>query len=225
MPTATADVARPMLEAGRRRCHIINLIRDHRPDIRFMKRQIDARCKAIMKFFTPELYLKFNSPDDDVADQADQEWEAAVKAYQKHLDHLRDHIPQQVRSLSELCLHDCEVLAWDEAMEPDPRLSAGPLPVWSAFSVLSLRREGEVLSLNYVLWDKIRHCAAPDDWPFSDSRPCWLYDEIDVAQGPGKFLQRILFSDGATAEIPFAIVLIHAIAWQSAQRHSLPQRA
>ena len=32
-----------------------------------------------MKFFTPELYLRSNSPDDVVADQADQAWEEAIR--------------------------------------------------------------------------------------------------------------------------------------------------
>ena len=43
-----------------------------------------------MKFFTPELYQRFNSPDDGVADHADQEWEQALQDYERHLQGLRD---------------------------------------------------------------------------------------------------------------------------------------
>jgi len=39
-----------------------------------------------MHYFTPELYLRYNSEEDDVADAADAEWEAALKGYRAHLD-------------------------------------------------------------------------------------------------------------------------------------------
>lgn len=67
-------------------------------------------AKQSMKFFTPELYLRFNSQDDDIADQADRCWESAIKAYHEHLDRIRDQMSQQVKSLSELFPHDCELL-------------------------------------------------------------------------------------------------------------------
>jgi len=31
-----------------------------------------------MRFFTPELFIRFNSPDDMEADRADADWEAAI---------------------------------------------------------------------------------------------------------------------------------------------------
>lgn len=221
MPTATAGGARRTLEADQKHCRIFNLIHGHRPDTRSMKHPIDAPSEQSMRFFTPELYLRFNAQDDDVADQADMDWESAIHAYHEHLNGIRDQMPQQVKTLSELCLHDCDLLGWDENIEPDPRFSAGPLPVWSAFSVMSLRRDGDLVSLNYVLWDKIRHHPAPSGWPFFKSHPCWLYDEIDIAQGEhGKFLHRILFSDGTTAQIPFAMVHVHTVAIQPGQRAS-----
>jgi len=34
-----------------------------------------------MRFFTPELYVKFNSPDDVEANRADEDWEAAIREY------------------------------------------------------------------------------------------------------------------------------------------------
>jgi hypothetical protein len=168
-----------------------------------------------MRFFTPVLYLQFNSPDDEIANEADKAWEEALTRYQRHLEVIKDQMPEQARALAELHLHDCEVLGWDEATLPDLRDTGRPFPVWSAFSVLSVRRDSEVFSLNYVLWDKIRRYPAPDGWPFSKSRPHWLYDEIDVAADePGRFMHRILFSDGTTAEIPFAIVFVHSVAWE-----------
>jgi len=34
-----------------------------------------------MQFFTPELYLRFNSRDDAVAMAAEAEWEKAITSY------------------------------------------------------------------------------------------------------------------------------------------------
>lgn len=179
-----------------------------------MKRQTDAPFKQPMRFFTPDLYLRFNSPDDDVADRANNEWEEALSSYEKRLAVLREQLPERVRTLAELCLHDCDVLGWDEATQPDLRPTSEPLPVWSAFSVLSLRRGRGVVSLNYVLWDKVRRFEAPPEWPFSKSGQHWLYDEVDIAPGEaGRFLHRILFSDGTTAEVPFAIAFVHSVSW------------
>lgn len=185
----------------------------------FMKPSIDAPADQVMRFFEPDLYLRFNSPNDDVADRANEEWEQALDNYELHLRHLRGQMPEQVKALADLCLHDCLVLGWDDAIEPVLRPTIEPLPVWSAFSVLSVRRGGEIVSLNYILWDKIRRCAPPSDWPVSKSRPHWLYDEVDAVTGkPGNFLHRILFSDGTAAEIPFAIVFLHILAWEPEQQ-------
>jgi hypothetical protein len=71
-----------------------------------------------MRFFTPDLYVRFNSSDEKEADRANEAWEAALSGYRKHLDGIRDCMPSQVRNLSELNLHDAEVLACDQAVEP-----------------------------------------------------------------------------------------------------------
>lgn len=54
-----------------------------------------------------------------------------------------------------------------------------------------------------------------------------MYDEVDVAPGkPGRFIHRILFSDGVTAEIPFAIVFIHTVEWERMKKgRTLPHSA
>lgn len=212
---AAASAARRMREVVHKHYPITSPSGGRPRDIPFMKRQIDVRPDGGMKFFTPELYLRFNSPDDNVADRADRDWEGAIKAYEKRLNDLRDRMPLQVRELSELCLHDWEIVAWNEAVEPDLRLAGEASPVWSAFSVLSLRRGNEIISLNYVLRDDLRRHPAPSGWPFSATRICWMYDEVDIVSAkPGDYLHRILFSDGTTACIPFAIVFLHRIVWQ-----------
>lgn len=166
-----------------------------------------------MRFFTPDLYVRFNSPDDPEADEADAAWEAALAGYREHLDRLRDRMSPQVRKLAGLCLHDAELLACDQAVEPAfpfPFEPFGFPPLWSAMAVVSVKHEGQVTSLVYALWDRLREYPAAAGWPFSRARTHWLYDEVDLAPGPRPaFLHRILLSDGRVLEVPFLSAFVH----------------
>jgi hypothetical protein len=172
-----------------------------------------------MRYFTRQLYLEFNSPDDGVADRADEAWEAALREYGKHLDAIRDRMPSNVAKLAALNLHDAEVLSRVEEVQPGapvfPVDFPHPLPVavWSAVAILSVRVGDDVLSLIYCLWDHLREHPAPEDWPFSKLREHWLYDEVDLAsQRRGPFIHRILLSSGVELEVPFTTVVIHRFA-------------
>jgi hypothetical protein len=169
-----------------------------------------------MKFFTPELFIKFNSSDAAEADRADEEWEEAIRAYRQHLDSLRDQMPSQVARLANLCLHDAEILACDQPIEPFFPISAfEPFPFWSGFAILSVRQEDRIISLIYVLWDRVRDYLPGEEWPFSRLRRHWLYDEVDVSPNRrGMFLHRVLLSDGTVMEIPFLSALIHSFPWK-----------
>ena len=168
-----------------------------------------------MKFFTPKLFLQFNSADDEVADRADADWEAAIREYRSHLEGLRDQMPAQVQSLAALVLHDAELLALEQPFVPLTPFPAGLFPLWSGFAILSVKHEEGIVSLIYLLWDRLRSHQAEEPWPFSSLRPHWLYDEIDVTPDqPGMFLHRVLLSDGTVMEIPFVSALIHSIPLQ-----------
>jgi hypothetical protein len=181
-----------------------------------MKPQTEKLSEPDMRFFTRELYTQFNSLDEDEANRADEAWEAAIQAYHGHLESLREQMPDQVRKLAKLCLHDAEVLAQKLVIEPVAALPIEPLwpgPLWSAVSILSVEQDGKVLSLIYSLWDHVREYAPQGNWPFSKLRKHWLYDEVDVAAGsPRLFLHRVLFSDGKITEIPFMSVIMHSVS-------------
>lgn len=163
-----------------------------------------------MRFFTPDLYLRFNSPDDAVADAADTEWGEALRGYREHLDRLRERLPTRVRELAELNLHDAELLARQDADTPISPEPTKFFPFWVPQSILSLRLGDTLVTLIYHLFDNVRTTPAPADWPFSKGRVDWLYDEIDVSPEPrGAFLHRVFLSDGRVLEIPFASVVIH----------------
>jgi hypothetical protein len=227
MRTAAPNVARRMRVPALWRCHIFNLIPGLRRDIHSMKHPIEKPSDRIMRFFTPELYVQFNSADDDVADRANEAWEKALEAYRIHLAGIRDRMPTHVRNVSELCLHDAEVLGFEQESQacfpfPEP---LGTTPHWSALAIVSLKQDDTIRSLYYVLWDRVRQYPPPKNWPFSKLQKHWLYDEMDVtANQRALLLHRVLFSDGSIAEIPFISVVASSVTLPSGNENRVAKR-
>lgn len=173
-----------------------------------------------MKFFTPELYLRYNSDDDAEADQAESQWEAAIRCYRSHLKELAPSLPRRVKTLAEeVCLHDAEILALKEDA-PDARRPLFPIPV----GILSMKQGSEFANIVYILWDKIAATRPIEDWPFSASRPQWLYDEIDrEGEEGGLYWQRILWSDGRVVAIPFVDVIVQSYSLRETETAILPR--
>jgi hypothetical protein len=65
-----------------------------------------------MKYFTPELLERVASLDDDVADDAQDEWERAIVRSNRHWQKIKKAFPAAVRRFEEdhVCLHDAQVL-------------------------------------------------------------------------------------------------------------------
>ncbi|MEW4570644.1 hypothetical protein AB1L88_22500 [Tautonia sp. JC769] len=167
-----------------------------------------------MMYFTPDLYRRFNSPDEAIADQADEDWEAALRAYRDSLAPHLDAMNPRIRALAEgrqgLCFHDAELLSIQEEA-PISLPSASPLP---PVALVSLADEGSIAELVYFLWAPIEQTSPPDDWPFAASRTHWLYDEIQVSAGRSPsdaphYRHEILLSDGRIVSISFFDMLIH----------------
>jgi hypothetical protein len=173
-----------------------------------MKRQIEKPSEPFMRFFTPDLYLRFNSPHDEVADEANDAWEEAIAKYQEHLDRLRKKMPPAVQRLADLCLHDAEIIEIREE-DVDTLRSANAAetviaPPGLRLGILSARQEHQAVSIFYILKGSIREYAAPGNWPFSKERTHLLYDEIDSdGDHPSGFVHRMLLSDGTVLEIAF----------------------
>lgn len=176
-----------------------------------------------MKYFTPELYVRFNSSDEKVADRADREWERNIEKYEQYLDGVRDRLPTQLRKLTELHNHDARVLSRVEEIQagrayPFPDF---PFPFpgsWSAVAILSLKTDETIRSLIYSLWDHTRVLPFKGAWPFSKEAEHWLYDELDFP--PDRHagcLHRVLLSSGTELEIPFTSVVIHEFSLTPAE--------
>ncbi|MFO0970373.1 MAG: hypothetical protein U0793_32895 [Gemmataceae bacterium] len=160
-----------------------------------------------MRFFTPELYLRFNSSDEDEVVRAREEWEEAIARYRGRLATLRETMPSQVQKLTELCFHDAEIATRFADTHALPFLP--PAPLWTAVAVFVLRNEDQFSELIYSLWDQVTEAKAPKRWRFSKERVHWLYDEIDQ-HAPGQFFSHtILLSDGKVVRVPFVSVIFH----------------
>jgi hypothetical protein len=170
-----------------------------------------------MKYFTPELYQRFNSIDVDEAERADKACDRAEATYKERLAQIREHMPSQVVKLSELCLHDALVVARVEQAEPAGEFGFPngtqpfPLPfVWTAVAIISVTLGEEVISFIYSLSDRTETREAPEGWRFSKLQEQWHYDELDLMNDDrGPFVHRILLSTGITLEIPVVSVIVH----------------
>lgn len=172
-----------------------------------------------MRFFTPELYVRFNSSDDKVADEAYQEWEKAAEQYTQHLAAIRERAPSQVQRLTELSLHDALILSRVEQIQAGGRhffreFEPFVAPVWYATAIVTVKDEDTIRSLIYCLWDNVRTHSHQQGWPFSKEGEHWLYDEVELVDTErrmwsGGYLHRILLSSGVELEIPFTTLFLH----------------
>jgi hypothetical protein len=169
-----------------------------------------------MQFFTPELYLKFNSKRNEEALAADEEWENAITRYNERLESLRSKMPSQVVKLTELCLHDADVLLRREQQQP-LKLPFTPewppfgawVPPWYGTFTFAVQQGDEVLAIVYLLSDHVTEQQPVQAWSFSKSREHWLYDEINLStEGGGHFVHNVLLSSGLVLSIPFSNVLL-----------------
>jgi hypothetical protein len=165
-----------------------------------------------MKYFTPELFIAFNSSDREIASDASTQWDKVVAAYDRQLRSLRRKLPQPVRQLTNLCLHDAEFIEFEE-VSPNGR---------RAVAHVVLRQHGEIIFLSYFLLEKPSIGRPIEDAVFSRHAVQWLYDEVDC-QGPGDFRHDILLSDGRVFRLRFehlSILTAVASAPEPAARRS-----
>jgi hypothetical protein len=158
-----------------------------------------------MKFFTPELLVRFRSADDDIADQANKEWERAIERYRRRFQRIRYRLPESLRVFDrEQCLHDAEVFgpAW---------LPLPPLRVERRVVVLIAQQINTMLPETQHTLAILEYSVATDpviEKPVSDESfrespaPQWEYDEIDLIE-PSLFSHEILFSDGRVVKMLF----------------------
>ena len=147
-----------------------------------------------MKFFTPELYVRFNSTNASVANRADADWERALTAYRKHLRSIRLKLPASAVCLAnDTCLHDAEYLGFSKMTMP---------AMTGDVAMIAVRKDGAVNFLVYVLDSEPLVARPLESDAFDVSQSHWLYDEVDVV-GASVFQHEILLSDGRVLSVRF----------------------
>lgn len=162
-----------------------------------------------MKFFTPELYVQFNSKNDDVALEAHEEWERCVKRYRRHYKKIEARLPPMFRRFhDEQCLHDADVFA--------PAFLPRNAP-WNGQEVVIVAQQINTLFVEYINTLAILQytiTTAPIiETPLASSvfhkgQPNWLYDEVDVVEA-GVYSHEILISDGRVIKVQFSDFTYH----------------
>ncbi len=146
-----------------------------------------------MKYFTPNLIDRFGSPDDVVANAADEEWEALNEKYESYLRQIEPQLPAHVREFTHLLLHDARV--YSLARQGDQLL-------------LVLHKDippRDLVILRYTL------TAEPyidrEALPAAHRSPVmdFLYDEFELIQGGERpeYAQAILFGNGWEMRLRF----------------------
>ena len=147
-----------------------------------------------MRYFTPELYLRFNSPDRAKMARAHDDWEDALQAYRRHLQQIGPQMSLPARNVAEsLCLHDADYLG----MAVVPMLDVG-----KSLAVLLARQNARRVCLVYLLDMQPLIQESPPRWPFSKDQVHWLYDEFDVDQC-GLQQHEVLLSNGQILTLRF----------------------
>ena len=168
-----------------------------------------------MKYFTPELYIQFNSADEKEADRAFDLWEKAIEKYQNAVQANRGLFSTGIKEfLEHYNLHDGRLVRKDTStVESIWRQFPNSL-MESVYSI-SLIQNGNVVVLNYILSGDVRTVEPDGNWPFPKSKGGWLYDEIhkeDRAEIGHMWSHHILLSDGTELIVPFLDMFIQKIS-------------
>ena len=163
-----------------------------------------------MRFFTPDLFLRVNSSNEEIADSAQEAWEFATHSYQHHLKTVLRSAPRNIVELAGACFHDAVIvgLTFDPyGRDPFQYSSGGRIPPSvprPSPATFKLALAGRSIALVYLVWDGVTTTPPNPGWSEHKGPLLWLYDEIDeIWSRFGMFIHRILVSNGQVWEIPF----------------------
>jgi hypothetical protein len=153
-----------------------------------------------MKYFTPDLVVRFGSKDDAVADAAEREWEEAGDRYVAYLDTIRPHLSAGLRAIDEsYYLHDS--------------LIRGMGQQGSTFSmILQLDTPPQsILTFTYDLVEPpvITRDVLPQEQRTTGDIVSWQYNEIEIIPGdPPTWREALLLSNGWELALHFRDVQV-----------------
>lgn len=145
-----------------------------------------------MKYFTPDLLNWIRSENEDISEEAHDEWDRAIERYDRRWRRIKGAFPESVRRFDEdhICLHDADVLSMGRTgntfvmlLETEPPASK---PV-----VLTFTLRGEPVIETGTL------VGSRASGPFH-----WLYEEWDLDRDKRPLFE-VLFSNGWLVRLPF----------------------
>jgi hypothetical protein len=145
-----------------------------------------------MKYFTPELYARGNSSTEADVQGVEEEWEQALRRYQRRWKKIRSALPKAVRHFAEsqLCLHDAEVLHLARQGS-------------QFFMILQLGSSGQTLViLTFTLREDPLFKTEVLPERVRTSRSFWLYEEFDLDRAHQPCF-RVLLSSGCVIQFRF----------------------
>jgi hypothetical protein len=145
-----------------------------------------------MRYFTPELYLRGNSANEEEVRGIEEDWERALRAYNRRWKKIRPLFPKGVQRFEEegVCLHDAHLLS---------------MTLHGKNLVLVLQMEPpsrKMVLLTFALTGEpdINTKALPDA---PESGPvAWLYEEWALDRH-GHWWFEVLLSNGWLVKLPF----------------------
>jgi hypothetical protein len=151
-----------------------------------------------MKFFTRELYEKSQSTDDAVLDAAEDEWEAALRRYEQHLQAIEPSLPAHLRAFNHLLLHDAMLQSIARQGDRLLLILHKDIPPRDLV-ILNYELDGEPVWEPFVL--------QPGGWSGMTE---FNFDEFDVVQEAGRTLytQEIVFGNGWLLRLRFRDVQV-----------------
>lgn len=153
-----------------------------------------------MNYFTPELYVRGQSRDDEALDETERLWDEACQRYSAYLDGVRRDLPPGLRKIDDsYYLHDATVL--------------GMARQGNAF-IVTLQLDTPPQSLLTFTFDLlqepvIRAGALPSQYCSRGELVDWLYDEWEKIEGaPPTWAMSILLHNGWEVTLHFRDVAV-----------------
>jgi Protein of unknown function (DUF4085) len=147
---------------------------------------------AVMRYFTPELYIRGNSPDDAVVHGVEEDWEQAIRRYNRRWNKIKSAFPDEVRRFDEdqICLHDAERLQMGQTGDRFVMvLQTEPPSCNLVILTFTLRGAPEVAT--EILPENLRGPV-----------PYWLYEEFDLDRQK-RCVFEVFFSNGWFIKLRF----------------------
>ncbi len=153
-----------------------------------------------MKYFTPDLLVRFGSKDDAIANAAQEEWDCACDSYGHYFDSIKGKMPSGLRHIEESYqLHDAKVRGLGKQGHSFVivlQLDSPPQPLVT-------------LTFDLVNEPKINPTDLPLQFRSTGSVVEWQYDELELIPGePPIWSWSILLSNGWEVKLHFRDVQV-----------------